>query len=68
MNIKVINTLEEEQCLNTGYMIYFEFIPQKKLSYGGSKNWFLIRDMYTKQNGLSLKTQRTILVKLAHLS
>ena len=40
---KSLHKVAEEPYLKTGKMIYQYLIYQKKPSYGGSKNWFLIQ-------------------------
>ena len=41
--------MAEERDLEPGKMIYLDLSSQKKLSYGGSKNWILVQDPDTKQ-------------------
>ena len=48
-NHKSIYKVAEERNLNLGKMICLDLRSQKKLSYGGSKNWILIQDSDTKQ-------------------
>ena len=46
---KLLHKVAEERNLKPGEMIYIDISSQKKLSYGGSKNWILIQDSDTKQ-------------------
>ena len=48
-NQKLLPKVVEEKYLKPGEMIYLEIISQKKISYGGSKNWFFIQDSDTNQ-------------------
>ena len=46
---KLLHKVVEERNLNLAEMTYLDLIPQKKPSYGGTKNWILIQDLDKKQ-------------------
>ena len=59
-NHKLLRKVAEELDLDMGNMIYIDFISQKKPSYGGCKNWIIIQDSVTKQNGIYSQRQNNI--------
>ena len=46
---ELLRKVAEERYLNPGEIININIISHKKSSYGGSKNWILIQDSYTKK-------------------
>ena len=48
-NQQLLRKVAEEQDLNTGKIIYFDIISQKKPRYGGSNNWIIIQDLDTTE-------------------
>ena len=49
MKHKLLQTMVEERDPNLGKIIYLDLSSQKKLIYGGSKNWIPIQDSDEKQ-------------------
>ena len=47
-------------------MIYLDIISQKKPGYGGSNNWILLQDSYTKQKWSLFTKKNKILLKVTH--
>ena len=59
-NNKFMSKVAEEQDLNPGEIIYLDMISQKKPSYRSTKNWILIKDLYTKQKMVFLHEGKII--------